>query len=147
VHDHHGLLGPRLGADGRTGDPVGIYIAWNFLEGPAYDVAVGGTTSDTSLVNLTQGGSNFGPAAISGPEAGLLCTVSCTIALSSRFGCALGAASSRSTQNLAYMTSRVGRQEPDLPGQAPFAEVVASEARHEAAAVLVCDPARDPVDT
>jgi membrane protease YdiL (CAAX protease family) len=76
-----GLLGLAYVATGELAIPIGIHLAWNFFQGPVYGFAVSGTSSDASLFNLTQGGPKLWTGGEFGPEAGLLCTISCAIAL------------------------------------------------------------------
>jgi membrane protease YdiL (CAAX protease family) len=76
-----GLLGLSYVLTGELAIPIGIHLAWNFFEGPVYGFSVSGTSSDASLFNLTQGGPKLWTGGDFGPEAGLLCTISCTIAL------------------------------------------------------------------
>jgi membrane protease YdiL (CAAX protease family) len=76
-----GLLGLAYVLTGELAIPIGIHLAWNFFEGPVYGFAVSGTHSEASLINLTQGGPKLWTGGDFGPEAGLLCTISCTLAL------------------------------------------------------------------
>jgi len=76
-----GLLGLSYVLTGELAIPIGIHLAWNFFQGPVYGFAVSGTPSDASLLNLTQSGPKLWTGGAFGPEAGLLCTISCTIAL------------------------------------------------------------------
>ncbi len=76
-----GLLGLSYVLTGELAIPIGIHLAWNFFEGPVYGFSVSGTSSDASLLSLSQGGPKLWTGGDFGPEAGLLCTISCTIAL------------------------------------------------------------------
>jgi membrane protease YdiL (CAAX protease family) len=76
-----GLLGLSYVLTGELAIPIGIHLAWNFFQGPVYGFAVSGEPSDARLFNLTQGGPKLWTGGAFGPEAGLLCTISCTIAL------------------------------------------------------------------
>jgi membrane protease YdiL (CAAX protease family) len=76
-----GVLGLAYVLTGELAIPIGIHITWNFFEGTVYGFAVSGTSPDASLIHLEQGGPKLWTGGAFGPEAGLLCTISCTIAL------------------------------------------------------------------
>jgi membrane protease YdiL (CAAX protease family) len=129
-----GLLGLAYVLTGELAIPIGIHVAWNFFEGPVYGFAVSGTTSGASLFNLTQGGPKLWTGGAFGPEAGLLCTISCTIALAlvalwvrTRHG------KLRFDTDLANYTPRVRRPQSAVVEQRPLSEVTPTAAQIEVA--------------
>jgi membrane protease YdiL (CAAX protease family) len=135
-----GLLGLSYVLTGELAIPIGIHLAWNFFEGPVYGFAVSGTPSDASLLNLTQGGPKLWTGGDFGPEAGLLCTISCTVALALvAFWVRARNGRLRFDTDLADYTPRIRRQglgiaerELMVPDQQPLPEIAPTDSQPSA---------------
>jgi uncharacterized protein len=108
-------LGLAYVLTGELAIPIGIHITWNLFEGTVYGFAVSGSAPEASLIHLEQGGPKLWTGGPFGPEAGLLCTISCTIALAlvalwvrARHG------QLRFDADLACYTPRPRKQEPTI---------------------------------
>jgi hypothetical protein len=133
-----GLLGLSYVLTGELATPIGIHLAWNFFEGPVYGFAVSGTSSDASMLNLTQGGPKLWTGGDFGPEAGLLCTISCTIALVVVAVWVRGAHGRLGYDTkLACYTPRVGSQQLAVNEQPQLLEATAEANLREAAPAAI----------
>lgn len=67
------MLGSGYVLTGRLGLPVGLHIAWNFFQGNIFGFPVSGTRiSETTFVEVKQGGPTLLTGGAFGPEGGLL---------------------------------------------------------------------------
>lgn len=71
------LFGISYAVTGRLGIPVGIHVAWNFLQGNVFGLPVSGATFPAGAVTFIatdQRGPELWTGGPFGPEAGLLCS-------------------------------------------------------------------------
>jgi len=66
------FLGLGFLLTGELAFPIGVHITWNFFQGNIFGFPVSGSTSGTSLITISQGGSNMMTGGAFGPEAGLI---------------------------------------------------------------------------
>jgi CAAX protease family protein len=76
-----GLLGLAYVLTGELAISVGIHITWNMFQGTVYGFPVSGNPVEPTLFHIEQSGPTLWTGGAFGPEAGLLCTISCTMAL------------------------------------------------------------------
>lgn len=74
------LLGLPVLLTGRIALPIGLHIAWNFVEGGVYGFAVSGNTMPASLMITRLTGPPILTGGDFGPEAGLICTLAMALA-------------------------------------------------------------------